>query len=212
MPEPVALVLLHGAGQTPASWDGVVDALPGHIDAHALDLRLDTSFTLPAATRDVARHIDCLDHEKVVLCGLSLGAVIAALAAAERTDRVTALALSGIQIRPNPLLMRLQHAVIRAAPARLIETGTGPSKHDLLHVLNVAADIDVTQTLSRLPIPALVLCGTNDRANLGAARRAARLLPNARLELVPDVGHEWNRTHPQLFARTLAGLGPLEGL
>lgn len=206
MPEPTALVLLHGAGQTPAAWDAVIDALPDHIDTHAPDLRLDASFTLPAATRAVARHIDSLDHGRVVLCGLSLGAVIAVLAAAERPERVAALALSAIQVRPSPLLMHLQRMAIRATPARLIETGTGPSKRELLHVLDVAAGIDLTSTLPHLPMPALVLCGTRDHANLRAARQAARLLPNARLEIVPDAGHEWNRTHPQLLARTLARL------
>lgn len=206
VPEPISLVLLHGAGQTSASWDGVVDALPSHVDVYALDLRLDTSFTLLAATRAVIAHVDELNHQRVVLCGLSLGAIIAALTAAERPKRVAALALSAIQVRPNPILMRIQRTAIRVTPARLIETQTGPSKRDLLHVLDAVAGIDLTHTLPQLPMPTLVLCGTNDRSNLRATRRAARLLPNATLEIVQHVGHEWNRTHPQLYARTLARL------
>lgn len=206
MPEPVALVLLHGAGQTPAAWDAVIAALHGQVAPFAPDLHLDTTFTLSGATRTVVEHIDSLDHRHVVLCGLSLGAVVAALAAAERPERVGGLALSAIQVRPSPLLMRFQNAAIRATPARLIARGAGPSKRDLLHVLNVAAGIDLTGTLPRLTMPALVLCGTNDRGNRAASRHAASLLPDGWLALVPGAGHEWNRTHPQDFAHALTPL------
>lgn len=207
VPDPVDLVLLHGAGQGPESWKGVIDALPNHFRGHTPDLGLGATFSLPDAARRVVADLDEHDVGRVVLCGLSLGAMVAAQVAADHPERITGVVMSGIQVRSPRLLMRAQRAVLRRVPARWIQRDGQPSKADLLHVLDAVAGVDLTTVLPRIIAPALVLCGARDRVNLAAAKRAAELIPQARLRIVPGAGHAWNVTHPAEFARMVTDFG-----
>ena len=42
-----------------------------------------------------------------------------------------------------------------------------------------------------------------DRINIGAARLLAMSVPNAKLKIIPNVGHVWNLESPDLFNRAL---------
>lgn len=197
------LILLHGAGQSSDAWRGVIAGLPEHVTPHALEYGSGSTFTLSTAAARVLNYLDTRRLEHVVLCGLSLGGIVAALVAAKRPEQVTALLLSGIQVRPNRFLMHLQNTVIRALPTHAVERAGGRPKRELLHILDVAAGTDLAPVLPSISAPALVLCGTKDRPNLPAAHQAAELLPNSRLELIPGVGHAWNTSHPALFAERI---------
>lgn len=95
--------------------------------------------------------------------------------------------------------MRAQSAVMRVLPSRLL-TAPGLSKRDLLATLRAVATTDLRPALAGIAADTLVLCGGRDRPNLAAARSIAAGIPSAVLEIVPGVGHEWNRTHPEIFA------------
>ncbi|HIT76385.1 MAG TPA: alpha/beta fold hydrolase, partial [Candidatus Avipropionibacterium avicola] len=76
------VVLLHGMGQSPQSWQDQVVALPPGVRAVApwvYGMRPGRSdvFSLAAATDDVARTLDLQGAETAVVCGVSLGARIA---------------------------------------------------------------------------------------------------------------------------------------
>lgn len=201
--EPLDLVLLHGAGQGPESWKGVLDALPDSLHTLTPALGVNSTFSIADAAHRVVAHLDEHGLERVVVCGLSLGAMVAAQVAVDHPERIKAIGLSGLQVRPPQLLMRVQNLVLRGVPARWLERDGQPSKADLLHVLDAVAHVDLTTVLPRITAPALVLCGARDRANLVAARHAAELIPQARLRIVAGAGHAWNVTHPEEFARVV---------
>lgn len=65
------------------------------------------------------------------------------------------------------------------------------------------ARFDLREQARRLETPTLVLCGERDRVNLPLSRSLASVLPNARLEIVPEAGHVANVDNPRAFNAAL---------
>lgn len=201
------MVFLHGLGVGPESWDAQVAALtagmtgialpiPGLRDADAAE------FSLTGAARSVRDELDRRNVAAVDLCGLSLGAMVATRFAIDYPDRTASLFLSGGQVHPNRALMSVQNTILRVLPARLVAP-VGMSKKTMLGVLGQVAAVDFRRDLPRIAAPALVMCGSRDKANLPAARELAAGIPGAELQVVPGAGHEWNTDLPDEFSTRL---------
>ncbi len=201
-------MFLHGIGVGPNSWDAQIAALPEGYTGVAPQIRGlvngdESVFTLASAAAVVISEFDQGRSEKVHLCGLSLGAMIAVQIAIEYPERVASLVLSGGQVHPPRALMMLQSALIRVLPTRLV-AGDGTSKQRMLAVLAEVANIDFRPHLSRIQVPTLVLCGSKDIANLPAARALQAGIPNARLRIIAGGGHELNTQKPDEFNSEMA--------
>ena len=60
--------------------------------------------------------------------------------------------------------------------------------------------MDLSQSLPEVDVPAVVVVGTRDQLTpVSHARRLAELLPDARLEVLPDAGHMANMEQPAAF-------------
>ena len=199
------LLLLHGLGQGPGSWDGVLDALGPDPGAACPDLfglcgGAPDYPALCAAFEDYAGTLP----EPVLLCGLSLGAVLALDYAIRRPERVAGLVLVAPQYKMPRTLLRLQNAVFRIMPERAFAQ-TGLGKRDILRLTASMMDLDFRNGLARVDCPALILVGERDSANRKAARELAGLLPRATVREVPGAGHEVNVDAPRELAEALRG-------
>lgn len=199
------LLLLHGLGQGPGSWDGVLDALGPDPGAACPDL-----FGLCGGAPDYPALYAALEDyagalpEPVLLCGLSLGAVLALDYAIRRPERVAGLVLVAPQYKMPRALLRLQNAVFRMMPERAFAQ-TGLGKRDILLLTASMMDLDLRNGLARVDCPALILVGERDSANRKAARKLAGLLPRATVREVPGAGHEVNVDAPRELAEALRG-------
>lgn len=199
------LLLLHGLGQGPGSWDGVLDALGPDPGAACPDL-----FGLCGGAPDYPALYAALEDyagalpEPVLLCGLSLGAVLALDYAIRRPERVAGLVLVAPQYKMPRALLRLQNAVFRMMPERAFAQ-TGLGKRDILRLTASMMDLDLRDGLARVDCPALILVGEKDAANRKAARELAGLLPRATVREVPGAGHEVNVDAPRELAEALRG-------
>ncbi|MDO4887871.1 MAG: alpha/beta fold hydrolase [Actinomycetaceae bacterium] len=197
---------LHGLGEGPEVWQPIIDRLPEGFTGVAPTLAGmrdadDIAFSMEEATHSILREADSRLLDNFDLCGLSLGAVVATQLAIAHGERIGKLAISGGQVRPNPLLMRGQSLAMRAIPeSRMPE---GMSKRRLLDVLNVMSRVDLRSGIKNIDVPTLVMCGLRDRPNLPAARCLARSIAGARLELVGGAGHLWHAHMPQAFSGLL---------
>lgn len=195
-------VLLHGLGQGPESWAPVARELEGDV------LRPDLFAPVRGGTADyraVYRAFAgyCGELEGPLrLCGLSLGGMLALQYAAERPERVEALALIGTQYVMPKGLLRLQNAVFRLLPGRAFR-GLGLSKEDVLSLTNSMLDLDFREDLGTISCPVLVLCGERDRANRKAALGLREGIPGAELGWIPGAGHEVNADAPEALAEAL---------
>lgn len=199
------LLLLHGLGQGPGDWDGVVDALGPDPGAACPDL-----FGLCGGAPDYPALYAALEDyagalpEPVLLCGLSLGAVLALDYAIRRPEKIAGLVLVAPQYKMPRALLRLQNAVFRMMPERAFAQ-TGLGKRVILRLTASMMDLDLRDGLARVDCPALILVGEKDAANRKAARELAGLLPRATVREVPGAGHEVNVDAPRELAEALRG-------
>lgn len=201
------VVFLHGLGAGPDSWDAELAALPDgfagaapHITGLSDDG--DELFTFEDASAEVVDALDRRGIGRAHLCGLSIGAMLALWTALEYPERVASLVLSGGQVCPPRAALALQTAVFRVLPERLVVPG-GMDKHRFLAALREVARVDFRGRLAEVGVPALVMCGSRDVANLPAARAMAEGLPHARVRIVPGGWHELNVGRPADFAAAL---------
>ncbi len=203
---------IHGMGQGPESWLPVIAQLPEWVDANAASMPSISApahvpFTLDRAADWVAAELADRTEDSAVVVGLSLGAKVAIRLASREPGLVRGLMLSAPVAKPPKALMNVQRALLRMMPAKQLEAGSiahggiGLNKQDLLDVLQHLANSDQSAELTRIEVPVLVLVGERDRLNHRFSGRVAELLPNATMRVVPDAGHDWNRTHPAQFAK-----------
>ena len=214
------LVLLHGLGTGPSGWKPQVDALRPSRTVITPALQLASGFDFGSEAR---RLLEDLDGEKIDLCGLSLGALVALRLAVEAPEGVRRLAVSaGYASLPRPLsLMQLAlgSATVLMPPRALrnqlcsgipepyretakVETAQLDGR-SVRHVFREGRRFDVRAGLERLTMPVLVLVGADDWANGRLSQALADQLPNAELEVIPGAGHVANLDAPDAFSGAL---------
>lgn len=222
------LVLIPGLAGDAVMWhaqlEGLRDFEPVVTDVHMRHA------SLPAMAAALLQECD----GDLVLCGASMGGMVAMEAARQAPGRVAALALLGTTARPESDEMR----EVRRNAIRLFEQGRlaeviEPNVHFAFHpdhardealvsaylefVLRagagqlasqnraVIARPDAREHLPRLRCPLLVMHGEDDRlVPFEHAREAASLVPHARLVPVPRCGHMLTMEQPAFVTETLA--------
>ncbi len=200
------MVLLHGLGQTADSWRDVLRELDGGetLCPQIFQLPTDGPLDYPRLYRALCGYLDGVPG-RFVLCGLSLGGVLALQYAIEHGDRLSSLALIAPQFDMPKKLLALQNTLFRLMPAKAFEP-MGLAKVDVVRLCGSMASLNFRDRLGEVSCPALVIYGEKDRANLGAARELARLLPKSQLRLIPRAGHEVNVQAPQELGAVLQEL------
>ena len=191
-------IFVHGLGQTPASWEPVLRLMGSGPDCLCPDLTGLVSTgeaTYPALFRAFARLCHAWE-EPLALCGLSLGGVLALHYAAEYPERVGPLVLMAPQYRMPRGLLTVQNGLFHLMPRSMFRE-TDFSKTQFIQLCGSMMDLDLREKLPRVRCPALVLCGSRDRANRRACTELARLLPRAELQVVKGAGHALNQEVPE---------------
>ena len=198
------VIFLHGLGQGPSAWGGVVSALPESIRGDCPDLFALTrgdALDYPAlygAVSDYCRQKRGPHH----LCGLSLGAVLALHYALDRPEAVGSLVLMAGRARMPRALLTVQSALFRLMGEQNFRE-MGLSKAEAIALTGSMARLDFRQRLGRIRCPALVLCGERDGANRREAEALAAAIPEAGLVFLPGAGHQVNRQAPEALAQVL---------
>ncbi|WBY00492.1 alpha/beta fold hydrolase [Ramlibacter tataouinensis] len=223
----MTLILLPGLAGNEAMWRDQLAALadfrPRVSDAH---MRHDTLPEMAAAL--LARH-----PGELVLCGASMGGMVAMEAARQAPARVRGLALLGTSARPEDDAMRAvrEKAIALFAQGRAREviepnvamafhpdraTDTELAARYLDFVLEAGAAQLIRQNravmdrpdarvhLPALRCPVLVMCGEDDQLTPAElSREIAALAPGAQLAMVPRCGHMLTMEQPDAVNREL---------
>lgn len=242
--EAVTLVFLNALGTDLRIWDEVVAALPQSWSVLRYDQRGqglseigDTPHSVAGLAADVSELLDELGLSKVVLCGLSLGGLVAQELVLARPERVRAVCLCGTAARigtreswderservrsggmaaiADSVLARwFSEPFLRSASARGYRTlleRTSPAAY--LAAVAALRDADLSARVGAIQAPVLVLAGELDEATPPALSRAlCEALPAARCELIPKASHLMCVEQPAAVARALVsfitGLAP----
>ena len=195
-------IFVHGLGQTPASWNQTLQAMGAGETALCPDLAKltsDASYNhLYAAFSAVCDSCE----EKLDLCGISLGGVLALHYAIDHPEKVRSLALIAAQYRMPKALLRFQNIVFRLMPKSMFQQ-TGFGKADFLRLCQTMMELDFSPSLDKIACPVLVVCGERDSANKMASRELAGRLRTAELCLLEGAGHEFNTEAPEKLAELL---------
>ncbi|MGX1738800.1 alpha/beta fold hydrolase [Corynebacterium flavescens] len=126
-------------------------------------------FALAEAAEGILADLDRLEIGAAHFCGFSLGAMLAFEIAVEHPERTITLTLAAGQVKPPRVLMKIQRALMRLLPARMMSSA-GVSKSQLIAVVDAVSQTDFSDKLTSIAAPTLVICGSKDWANLPAAR------------------------------------------
>lgn len=198
------IVLLHGSGHGPQSWNAAAALLPPDWETlrpglSALLGGKEASFeNLRAALEAYCAGIEGPLH----LCGLSLGGILALDYALRRPEKVKSLVLIGTPHRVPRAAFALQNLVFRLLPKSAFR-GMAFGKRDTFALGRSMKSLDFTGRLGGVACPALVLCGAKDHANLASAKYLARHIKNAGLKILPGTGHVVNEERPEALSEIL---------
>lgn len=216
------LVLLPGLASDATIWRDQRPVLSARHRVAVTDVHFRHD-TLPAmAAALLAEH-----PGELVLCGTSMGGMVALEAARQAPQRVKALALLGTSARADtPELIALRESAIAEFAAGRAETVVRANVMFAFHprvpgdsalaqtyldfVLRagahalirqnraIMARADLRPALAAIRCPTLVVCGDTDLLTPpDHSREIAAAIPGARLEVVPDCGHLLTLEQPQ---------------
>lgn len=196
-------VFLHGLGQTAQDWEGVIRKLSFSDDIYCPEL-----FATIENDISYSRIMDSLEQqyadtpEPLRICGLSLGAMLALDFTIRHEDKVGSLILIGAQYKVPRLLIDFQNLLFRCMPNKSF-ADMGISKNNMIRLCQSMRSLDFTSQISKITCPVTIVCGEKDNANLKASKKLKELLPQAKLYVIPNEGHEINKTAPQVIADIL---------
>ncbi len=233
------LVLLHSIGTDLAMYDQVAPYLEPHFLMARIDLRghgasdaTAGDYTLGLLAEDVVAVMDEVGMERAVVCGTSLGGMVAMQLGIDRPDRVAGLVPACTSAAMNPALWPERIATARTtglasvadgwasrhfSPAYLAshperaETMTrdlaGMNRDGYAGCAAAIRDMAVLPALPGMTIPTLVIAGEHDTATPfeGHGDRIVAAIPDATARMLP-AGHLACIECPDLFADAVRSL------
>lgn len=232
------LVMLHALGTNLHLWDAVLPHLSEGLRVVRIDLRghgqsdaPPAPYSMGALVRDVEGLLDQLDLRDAMLCGLSLGGMIAQGLAVKRLDQVRVLVLAGTAAKigmPRLWEERIdavrkhglealadeiaKHWFLRKGRAFISPDGL-PHWRDILvntpvegycGAIAAVSGTDFFTPTSGLRLPALGLCGVDDRATPpDLMRETLDLIPGSDFKIIRRAGHLCCVEQPEEFAAHL---------
>ncbi|MBD3405462.1 MAG: alpha/beta fold hydrolase [Candidatus Lokiarchaeota archaeon] len=231
------LVFIHGAGASHDMWSPQVDYFSDRFTVITYDIRghqqtegSDEKYTCELYADDLYALIQQLETPNPVLCGLSLGGMIAQEYAIKYPEQLRGLILADTAVSSA---LTLSDKITKALyPARLVKwTVNRMSKERyaewsfkfyemneevreyliqqqlLIEKEELVKLIDAIYSFTLLPletieVPTLILLGENEKkAVFTHAERMLELLPYARKVVIPDAGHVSNLENVEFFNR-----------
>lgn len=180
---------LHDLGQTSASWNNVIRETEVADDSISLSLNEMKHATYDELYLSLTK--ECDQYDDIVLCGLSLGAVLALNYALDYPNKVKSLVLIAPQYKMPKMLLRLQNIMFNLMPASNFDS-IGFKKEDFISLCSSMAQLDFSHLLDKISCPVLVVCGEKDNVNKKAAKELVKHLKDAKYLELLNTGHEAN--------------------
>lgn len=231
------LMLAHSLGQDHGMWDPQAAALTRHFRVLRYDIRghgasgaTPGDYTIARLAGDALALADALGIERMAVCGVSLGGMIAMWLAAHAPHRLTHAILANTSARPDAAAMESRRtAVLQGGMASVADTVMGrfcstrllslapPRVHTARRTLLTTdpagyagccaaiRDMDMTADLAGIRVPVLVIDGTLDISMPWQAHGAvlASGIPGAAVVHL-EAAHLSNLETPHAFSAAVA--------
>ena len=195
---------LHGLGQKPNSWNRVIKETK--VSESSVNLSLAEMLEGKSATYKElysAFSSECdKENDGIILCGLSLGAVLALNYAIDHPDEVKALVLIAAQYKMPKKLMKVQNIVFHLMPNSAFNK-MGFKKADVINLCGTMVELDFSDSLHKVSCPVLIVCGEKDNANKKTSKELCNYLSSSYFHELLKTGHEANIEAPEELAIVL---------
>lgn len=232
------VVFINSLGTDMRIWDNVKTQLAGEFSlltydkrGHGLSDTGTTPYTIDELADDLIALLEALKLERVILCGLSVGGLIAQAVFAKRPELVAGLILSNTAhkigttemwqtridaIRQNGLSSILAPTMERwftpayrtddnAAFAAYCNMFTRQPVDGYTATCEALAHADYTSQAQQISVPTLCLAGDQDGATPpDLVKQMADLIPTAEFIMLKQCGHIPCVEQPQIFADTIS--------
>ncbi len=224
------LILLPGLASNAVMWQHQIAVLPRDLKPHVSDVhaRFDT-------IADMAQALLQEHGGDLILCGASMGGILAMEVVRQAPKRIKAMALLGTNARPEtPEMAKLREAAIeffkqgrvkevltvnlpmafhpsRAGDAALTQTYldfvlAAGSEQLIRQNRAIMSRPDARLHLPNVTCPTLVLCGDADRLTPPeCSREIVALIPGAELVMIDQCGHMLTMERPDAVNAALLG-------
>lgn len=197
-------VLVHGLGQTSASWDKTIQKINKGTEIFCPDLLALVGKKEAVYSNLYKGFVGYCGKLKspFQLCGLSLGGILALHYSIDHPEKVQSLVLIGTQFKMPKNLLAFQNIIFKFMPQKAFSQ-MGFGKKEFISLSNSMAELDFSEGLKKVGCPVLVVCGGKDHPNRKASETLAGQLPNARLHIIENAGHEVNIDAPEQLSGLL---------
>jgi len=234
----VALLLVHALGTSHRIYDGVLEALRWRgpvlrydLRGHGLSEVGQQPYSIVSLARDASQLLDRCGVQSVVVCGLSVGGLIAQqLALSDRRVRGAVLCATAARIgtaagwraRIEQVRAEGVAGVTEVVLGRWFAPAFRASQPDLvsgyrcllertpeagyLAMLGALAEADLSEQVRQIAVPTLVISGELDEATTpGDGERLASLIPGARFTSLRGASHLLSVEQPSEVAAAIEG-------
>ena len=195
---------LHGLGQKPDSWNKVIKGTK--VSESSINLSLAEMLEGKSATYKELYSVFSSECGKekggIVLCGLSLGAVLALNYAIDYPNKVKALVLIAAQYKMPEKILKVQNMLFHLMPNSAFNK-MGFKKADVISLCGTMAELDFRDSLHKVSCPVLIVCGEKDNANKKTSKELCHYLNNSCFHELMKTGHEANLEAPEELAIVL---------
>ena len=192
-------ILIHGLGQNETSWNIVEIELNLHnikIEKPNLYSMLkDTRINYSILYKKFADYCNSFS-EKLNLCGLSLGGILALDYSKEFPEKVNSLILIGTPYKIPKFLFKLQGIIFHITPESTFEK-IGCTKGDFISLVASMGDLDIETNLDKIDCKTLILCGIKDKQNMENAKLLNKTIKNSSFKTVSNASHVVNVDNPK---------------
>ena len=195
-------ILIHGLGQDDQSWNKT----SLYLKQMGIDTLCPNLFALiKNGSKDyqaMYHAFSCLCHEqqeKVNLCGLSLGGLLALDFVKAYPEKVNSIILIGTPYQIPKMLFKGQSLLFHMMPKKTFEK-MGCSKMDFMTLVDSMCHLDMTKDLDKITCKSLILCGVKDKVNMKSAKLLHTCIKNSEFMVIEDASHEVNIDNPEILS------------
>ena len=192
-------ILIHGLGQNETSWNLVETELKNNNikveKPNLYSIIKNEKIDYTTMFQKFADYCNSFD-DKLNLCGLSLGGILALDYAKKFPDKVNSIILVGTPYKIPKILFKIQGIIFHLMPKATFEK-IGCSKKDFISLVNSMSDLDIASNLDKVKCKTLILCGDKDNQNMESAKLLNKNIKGSSFRTIDNSSHEVNIDNPK---------------